>query len=96
MTPYSHVSEAVADYLYNMNLYSQIEVAREQFGLDVEVDDDNDILFEGQQIEDFQFDDMFTNIVENMSKSEVIDMWGEMNGVDMELDETGEYVVEAK
>ena len=94
MTPYSHVSEAVADYLYNMNLYSQIEVAREQFGLDVEVDDD--ILFEGQQIEDFQFDDMFTNIVENMSKSEVIDMWGEMNGVDMELDETGEYVVEAK
>jgi len=94
MTPYSHVSEAVADYLYNMNLYSQIEVAREQFGLDVEVDDD--IIFEGQQIEDFQFDDMFTNIVENMSKSEVIDMWGEMNGVDMELDETGEYVVEAK
>ena len=96
MTTLKHVSEAIADHLYNMNLYSQIEVAREQFGLQVEVDYDDDILFEGQRIEDFQFDDMFTNIIENMSVSEIVDVWGEMNGVEMELDETGENVVEAK
>ena len=88
MKTLQEVTDAVCDYIYNANLFSQVEIMKENFGVDVEVDhDDGSIIFEGLKIEDFQFDDIVMNVVENMSVSEIVDFWGEMNGVEAELDE---------
>lgn len=88
----SHVSESVADYIYNANLFSQVEIMRENFGVDVEVDVMGEIVFEGIKIEDFQFDDIVNNVVENMSISEIVDFWSEMNGVEAHLSDDGTEV----
>ena len=88
MKTLQEVTDAVCDYIHNANLFSQVEIMKENFGVDVEVDhDDGSIIFEGLKIEDFQFDDIVMNVVENMSVSEIVDFWGEMNGVEAELDE---------
>ena len=88
MKTLQEVTDIVCDYIHNANLFSQVEIMKENFGVDVEVDhDDGFIIFEGLKIEDFQFDDIVTNVVENMSVSEIVDFWGEMNGVEAELDE---------
>jgi hypothetical protein len=88
----SHVSESVADYIYNANLFSQVEIMRENFGVDVEVDVMGEIVFEGAKIEDSQFDDIVINVIENMSISEIVDFWSEMNGVEARLSDDGTEV----
>ena len=65
----SHVSESVTDYIYNANLFSQVEIMADIFGVDVEVDVMGEIVFEGTIIEDHQFDNIVMNVVENMSVS---------------------------
>ncbi len=87
MKTLQEVTHTVCDYIHNANLFSQVDIMRENFGVDVEVDVMGEVVFEGTIIEDHQFDDIVINVVENMSVSEIVDFWGEMNGVEAELDE---------
>jgi hypothetical protein len=88
----SHISESVADYIYNANLFSQVEIMADIFGVDVEVDVMGEIVFEGTIIEDHQFDNIVMNVVENMSVSSIVDFWGEMNGMRAYLSDDGTEV----
>ena len=91
--PISHVAEQVCEYLYNMNIFGQIEILQNNFDVDIE-DTDNGIVWEEDLITDSQFDSYFTDIIENMSEGTIIDLWGDIVNYECELDEDNNVVWE--
>ena len=91
--PIGHISEQIAEYLYQLSIPEQTEILKHNFGVDIE-DTDDGVVWEGVLITDSKFDQHFMEIIENMSVSTIIDLWGDYVGYECELDEDNNVVWE--
>ena len=83
--PISHAYESVSDYIYGLSIPDQVDIIRENLGVDVE-DTDDGVVYEGSLILDSQFESMLNTILENLSDETIALIYGEMLGFETDID----------
>lgn len=79
---YSLLEQSVMDYLYNLKTGDAIEILQENFGIGIELNDEDEIVLDGEVVSDGYYDEWFADFVDNLPKDTIVALYAEMYGND--------------
>jgi len=85
----------VTNYLNDCSIESAISILKHSLGNDCDLNDDGEIVMEGEIIEEDCFSDLLNNIIEDASLHTMLDIYGEIHNEEFEITDNG-IVVAAK
>jgi len=90
-------AEFVSDYFANAKAVNIVDILANNFGINIRLDDDyTAIHLDDKEIDDIEFDSFINEFVENLSVADIVALYSSMTGVNFELSENGDSLIEVK
>lgn len=77
---YTLIEQSVMDYLYNLKTLDIIDILNGTFAVDIELNDEDEIVLDGEVISDGYFDEWYADFVDNLPKNSIVALYEEMYG----------------